>query len=513
LTKQVIYNGIWKNKFSEHEVDSAVILPQESAHPQPCEKCIEIYKTKLFAPQDKSTKFFPSKPILEELFSQHSYVLLYKDDEDNFLISSFPHIPFPSCPECKGKGNPLHSIKIDSQIPTDTLFANIIGDNTIQLSENSNIYCDATSFIAPDNNDPEKPIDYAFGSDFSPNNSAFYEAIERFYTFSKPQSTPLTYGSHPTLDKYNTIDTEAWNKYVDRKGRHKTKEGENYDWYACTDAKGSPFLAPCHAIYCNDWKKNEEDLYLTSSGCAVQTSFEKSCVVATLELIERHILLDSWLCCKPGFSISSVEHNHKCQAFIESMKNIGFDVYINELSNIKGLSIVIVILLNKANQWPAAAIGSSAKMNQESAVETALSEAYLNYLLQKRRGEEAIKLPDSFSAHTPSNPILHNHFYGLSNNQKYLQFWIDAPPSKNYIEPKEHYSFLTLEEKLLAKGIRTFYAPLSPDFMSNMDIHVVRCFSPDTIDMSFEIGGFRLPKTFDTRKILENKFLIPHPFC
>lgn len=491
--------------------------------PAPCGKCLESYSAPSeYAASIENSADFEINENLLGLIRESEEIqncLLLNQGSDNFSIIEMPLIPYPSCRGCKGKGQAeSKKFLLGKRDSEGQVFLNAIGKSTFRLDQDlpvgsqKNITIVVSSFICTDSDvSRNSGIDYSFGVGLTEEGaltSARYEGIERFYTFCKQQIDPVLKDiSAPENWQRKIICNDGDIRRLDYLPSNRS--------YICSDIGGKTELVPEEQIYCNTWDVNS-NLYLSSSGCAVGSTLMMSRMAAGLELLERHFLLKSWLTGDPGLKIANNSIRSRDYNILQDIcTSLDLEIHIVELSQLSKVSVIHVVLLNKEAAWPAASMGSAAKATQSEAIIGALKEGILNYILQKRRGPKGVNLSEISSEGGRTHPILHNHFYGLAENTRYLDFWIkNENIQASIIEDKKiNLDLVSLDAALRKEKISLYYADLQPDFMCDYNIFVTRCVSPDVIHLTFEIGAFYVPVSFDKKQIRSAVFDIPHPFC
>lgn len=490
----------------------------------------------------KSTKHIDSfsrveqRMMLPEKIGKR-HLILMRNLDDSVEMVSLPHIPFPSCRNCKGKGITWQNVDNASAISKRQMFDGFIGQNKIELrcniksasSEQTPIQGSYTaiSFFSPGyGRDNRNALDYAFGSSGKPmisSKTAWHEAVERIYVLAKPQNAFILKSTFKGLDSSSLkIAPCIWErKYCthDKSGAiiRGSSKGvrEKLRWYEGRDLNEEMILIPEHLLFCTSWVNNKK-LYLTSSGCAIYSSLWQSRLRAALEIIERDCCLRSWITGYSGHAIFAWEsYNTELKTLSQSFKSLGLSAIVRELSDVPGVSAVIALLVSKNGAWPACSIGTSAKSHQPSAVKSALYEALLNHILQKRRGEEYLELPSAFSNPIHTHPIVHNHFYGRQEHLSHLDFWLNDFNTEtiNDIHHLKNESKASIAKYLLATGKTLFFYSLEPEFLRHKGYFVSRCVSPDIAELTFQVGAFYMPETIGMSSMRKEVFRIPHPFC
>jgi ribosomal protein S12 methylthiotransferase accessory factor YcaO len=323
------------------------------------------------------------------------------------------------------------------------LFEGFIGQNKLALDHGA-VHGNfaAVSFFSPEYNDGgHDALDYAFGSSVTATaakKTAWHEALERIYVFSKPQNAHYQRDALKSLKpSLSILDLSIWEKKfctLDSSGSilRGTPGGikEKLRWYEGNNLEGEISLIPEHLLFCNTWESNI-NLYLASSGCAIFSSLWQSRLRAALELIERDCSLRSWVTGNSGHVVRAWKnYDAELNGLSKSCGSLGLTAIIRNLSDIPGVSVIIVLLVSKKGIWPACSIGTSAKPFQPAAIKSALYEALLNYVLQKRRGQDHMELPSLFNSPTSTHPIVHNHFYGKHENLHHLDLWLNENGGK-----------------------------------------------------------------------------------
>lgn len=511
-------------------------------HPSPCLNCADTYFEMCGGTSIKQAKRVASISTYERklMFSSKvgkRHLVLLRNQNGSIGMVAIPHIPFPSCKGCKGKGIIWRSTEKPSAMSMCQLFEGFIGQNKLVLKldseadglDSSSLYGQfaALSFFSPEYKDGgHEALDYAFGSSgdtAAASKVAWYEALERIYVFANPQNEPSHENTiETTAASFSVLEPGAWEqKYCARDEfggitrRRVGKANDKLRWYKGKDLNGQAILIPEHLLFCSTWKTNA-GLYLASSGCAVHKSSKEAKLRSALEVIERDCALRSWVTGRTGYKIIDWEkYDAELTGLYDTCEKLGLFTLVRELSDVSGVSVVIALLVSKNGQWPACSIGTSAKPHQPSAVKSALYEALLNYLLQRRRGESEINLPTTFCQPTHTHPIVHNHFYGQPKNLHHISFWLTGDRTGK-LDNACHLTAndeATISQYLHGTGKTFYFYGLEPEFLRRKKFYVFRCISPDVAELTFQIGAFYLPTNIDASSIRPDVFKIPHPFC
>ena len=186
---------------------------------------------------------------------------------------------------------------------------------------------------------------------------------------------------------------------------------------------------------------NERWIQVTSSGLAAGFGWEDAAVRATLELVERHTCMATWVRRLPARKLEWRVPGEDMRAVLEFMRSLGASVEFYLLHAGIDVPTVLCLALGDGQRWPAVTASAAA----DPSIGTALRRALLEQGLTGPSLRESMLLGEAaavaspsdvrtfrdhalYFTHPASRPAL--EFIRLSSGQEYVEEQIeDAPAS------------------------------------------------------------------------------------
>lgn len=379
------------------------------------------------------------------------------------------------------------------------------------------------------------------GTSFDPNVAfakSILEAAERYCQTFAPKPKALIEGSYIDLKKsHDLIGPESLNLYSNTVYENFASQvcpyqkDKSFFWTPVTSVKtGRQCWIPADFVYYNTQATNR--LYIqTSNGTAIHESLERAIDSATLELIERDLLMIYWknnikplsIQASSVFSLLGIESQMSCLDFFENIRfywyPLPFSLY----------AISCAIFGNTDKGQPAFVLGGSTHQDPSKAFMKATEEALQIYSLsqvlikggRKLKPDEVINFSDHayFYANSENN-VKHNLIFQKDSKEQInisdmLKTVNSCSPSKN-----------SIQDYLESINQELFYRDLTTRDIEHAGYKVVRAISPGLLglDMNHNLrldqisanrkywiykdGAFQL-QNFTQKSLNES----PHPFA
>lgn len=221
-------------------------------------------------------------------------------------------------------------------------------------------------------------------------------------------------------------------------------------------------------------QENNDTYFTASNGIAFHETYEKACINAQLELIERSEILKSWYKNQTAKIINS---SIFCQEFYDSFK-----VWCFDFSNIEGVYVIGIFAMQ--NEFPTkfyCGFGSSTNLKEAELKAKKEFLTRLSFLIN-----QPLDAIDSIPKNTG---LYHQEFYLHSENYSHLIDW---------------FSCIAVDQKVKSSLFPVIkFEKISPEHWT--DFCVVKAYSNETIPLFFGAP----PKSFD----FKFRYDIPHPIA
>lgn len=276
-----------------------------------------------------------------------------------------------------------------------------------------------------------------YGSGLTPeaaSQAAVIEVLERSCGRTPTRHSTTMHGSYHDLAVHlSVLDPRTLGLYGPDVLHAEFSATQAYSWvwaYACRS--DTTVLIPEQvAYYGRDVvvKSGSRFVHETSNGCAVGGSLEEAVLYGIFEVIERDGLLNTWYARLPLPELTGLTNQEPLRAQITELlarvHDEGFDVRVFNLSHDIRIPSILTIAVNRKDEAPKFASGSSTHLDATVALEHALHETLFQIVDLKHRA------PDQVA--TAREKLQHPERVVTSNDHSLINSLPEAAPKWSFL--------------------------------------------------------------------------------
>lgn len=308
---------------------------------------------------------------------------------------------------------------------------------------------------------------------------------DRFYLYSDEQYDREEF----PYARYDPTDEHRWVSVTDIQTRREVYVPEEFSQYVPSDEHETSLVES------------------NSNGFAAHFSRPKAILGGLSELLERDAVMCQWYDRTPTNHVRPETLSGGPSAVVEEIEDRGYDVRIADVTRFSKFPCYAVTLLSRERDDPPFFIcAGGCSLDPTEALESAVFEAFNGLVVSQDGGVGTVE-----SASDVRSAEDHLHFYQRPDRLDYL-----AP----FTEPGGPVDFemadadCTLDAAIAALDdldVRVLFRDVTPEYLSERGVSVVRTLSPDLVPITFGYGHERLERP--THSVTDNRTAsVPHPF-
>ena len=348
------------------------------------------------------------------------------------------------------------------------------------------------------------------------------ESVER-YSWCNPTTKNIIFSKESDLkDAFCPLEISSFIYHHDLPKSIILKEFKNIKtpWKKAINLTYSKeILVPVIDLY-NEFlpEKLRNWISLTTNGMAADCIYERACLHAIYELIERDTTMQFWYKKIIPFTQYCWDDydNENIKCLVEKAKQQKINIKIVEINTEFAVSCALAVIYHTIKGKECIACGTASRLNRVDASKKALLEAAamwnsLEYLksqvspLSKNEISYGFKNIKSFEDHV----LLYTYPW----SKKAYQFMLKPKKYSKVIDMMKKYSpqeeLVLLVEKLKNQGHEIYILDITPDDIKSLGLFVVKAYIPNSVP--FFVGEYN--QSFSSRlsvNSIKNKW--PHPF-
>lgn len=238
------------------------------------------------------------------------------------------------------------------------------------------------------------------------------------------------------------------------------------------------------------------------SGYACGNTLEEALLGAVCEVVERDSLMLCWSqrLAVPSLDLASLRDPAVHEALARFAQS-PVRLYCSDLTTEVGIPAVLVAMVSRHPQWPAAAIATAADMSYDRAVVKALGELSNGAALVRMQRATGAPLPST--PHDIVTPEDHGLYYAAPRALRHLDAIlrprrsVRAPPPNNEVPDDVLATLRQAVGRLAASGMEVLAVDITSPDVAALGLHVVKAIVPGLLPIDFgrmtrHLGGTRL---------------------
>jgi len=292
--------------------------------------------------------------------------------------------------------------------------------------------------------------------------------------------------------------------------------GSDHDWIRGTWLhSGQPVWMPAlPTFYSAGSFPTEKWIQVTSSGLALGVGWEDAALRATLELVERHTCMASWVRRLPATRLEWQTPEEEARAILDFLRSLGASVEFYLLHAGIEIPTVLCLAVGDGQRWPAVTASAAADLSISAALRRALLEQGLTgpSLRESMLRGEAASIASASDVRTFRDHALYfTHLASLP-----ILDFIRLSPGKEIVDEQREEvsaSLATCRERLARSRFKVALADLTGRDLASTPLRVVRAMAAGTQPLYCGVGRQCVAADSSLHPDVQQPEHFVHPFC